>query len=113
MKRSKDFIGQKQTIEDMLDDFKNLLSSPLDFYPADVQKMLRHIHNHLFENSLTVKKVKKACRLTNNNVTTKFRHSVGVAPHEYIVTQRLEAAAVILYQKDIDVYLLADAVGYT
>lgn len=108
-----DPIAQLKSIEEALKRFTDLLDSRLDYFPEEVQRMLRYIHEHLFEDTLTVEKVKTACLLTDNNVTTRFRQTVGVGTRQYIVYQRLKAAASVLHTTEVKVYLLASAIGYT
>lgn len=108
-----DLIASEKIIEEALTRFRDSLYSRLECFPLEAQKMLRYIHEHLFEETLTVEEVKRACGLTNNNVTTKFRQSVGLGAREYIVDQRLKAATAILHEREVTIYLLAAALGYT
>lgn len=108
-----DPVAQKQIINDALRGFVNVLDSRIDFFPIEVQIMLKYIHKHLFEETLTVEKVKEACRLKNNNITTKFWQNVGTGTREYIVTQRLKAAASILHTTEANIYQIAFVVGFT
>lgn len=108
-----DPAAQERIINDALRGFVNVLDSRIDFFPIEVQTMLKYIHEHLFEETLTVEKVKEACRLKNNNITTKFWQNVGTGTREYIVTQRLKAAASILHATEVSMYQVAFAVGFT
>ncbi|MBI3586887.1 MAG: helix-turn-helix transcriptional regulator [Ignavibacteriales bacterium] len=105
--------ARQQMISGALRRFTNVLDSRLGFFPSEVQIMLRYIHEHLFEETLTVESVKEACQLKNNNVTTKFLQTVGVGTREYIVSQRLKAAASILHTTEVSIYQIAFAVGFT
>lgn len=104
---------QEQIIRDALERFTNVLDSHLYMFPSEVQTMLRYIHEHLFEETLTVERVKGACGFKNNNITTKFLQTVGVGTREYIVSQRLKAAASILHTTEVSIYQVAFAVGLT
>jgi transcriptional regulator GlxA family with amidase domain len=113
MDRHEDIVAEREVIEDVLRGFRDTLDAHLDSHPPYVQQMLKYIHDHLFDSTLAIEEVKKACRLSNNNITTKFRHSVGLGTREYIRSQRLKVAAAILHKMDVNIYLVADAVGYT
>jgi AraC-like DNA-binding protein len=111
--RHRDVAAQQHVIEEGLKRFTGLLDSHLGFFPEDVQRMLRYVHDHLFEETLTVERLKADCGLKNHNVTTEFPLAVGIGTHEYIVNQRLKAAATILSKNEINIYLVASAIGYT
>lgn len=113
MKMCADVIIQKQIIENALNNFRDIINLHIEFYPVEIQKMLKYIHKHLFEKTLTIEGVKTACKLTNHNITTKFKNCLGEGAREYIVRLRLTAAASILHYKSVNVYLIAEAVGYT
>lgn len=80
--------------------------------PREVEEIVCYIHDHLFDSSLNVNLVKLRCRLRNNNVSTRFRKVVGLGIREYIEQLRLEAAGSLLSERDLEVYLVAMAVGY-
>jgi AraC-like DNA-binding protein len=104
---------RQQIIGDALKEFTGLSESNLDHYPMEVQEMLEYIRKHLFEKNLTIEKMKRDCRLTNNNVTTMFRQTVGSGARKYIISQRLKVAAMVLHAMDVNVYLVAAAIGYS
>ncbi|HSS51806.1 MAG TPA: AraC family transcriptional regulator [Thermoanaerobaculia bacterium] len=101
-------------IERTLSEFRqhSASSSIAVSYPRDIARMIDYVHDHLFDSSLNVNGLKAGCRLRNNNVTTRFRQRVGMGLREYIEKLRLEAAARLLMQREIAVYLVAMAVGY-
>ena len=65
-----DLLAQEEIIEEGLRRFTQLVDSRADMYPEGINRMLRYIHSHLFEDTLTVQRVKTACGFTNNNITT-------------------------------------------
>ena len=113
MKRSNNIFTEKHIIENILKGYSKNLDSQIGFYPPDIRKMLKYIHNHLFENTLTINEVKNACQVRNNNITTKFRMLVGSGTREYVINQRLKAAETILREREVNIYLLANIIGYT
>ena len=108
-----DIFIQKQIIETILINYRKNLDSQLEYCPSDVRSVLKYLHNHLFENTLTIKEVKLACRIRNDNITAKFRLLVGKGLREYIINQRLKAAETALKEAEVSIYLLANAIGYT
>lgn len=81
--------------------------------PADIGRIIIHIHENLFDADLNVNTVKRSCRARNNNVTSRFRRFVGVGIHEYIEALRMEAAEWVLREGGSRIYLVAMAIGYT
>ena len=80
--------------------------------PREVQDILDYVHSHLFEPGLNVNTVKVQCGIRNNNISTRFRHTVGLGIREYIEALRLDAAERLLRCEELEVYLVAMAVGY-
>ena len=109
----RDMATQQQVIDEGLRRFRDLLNSHISLFPENVQRMLRYAHDHLFEETLTVERVMADCGLRNHNVTSRFRVAVGIGMHEYIVNQRLKAAASVLSKNEVNIYLVASAIGYT
>ncbi|MCL5020418.1 MAG: AraC family transcriptional regulator [Bacteroidetes bacterium] len=104
---------QQQVVDDVLTNFRDTVDVRLGSTPCEVQAMLKYIHEHLFEKSLTVGEVKRKCRLTNNNVPTRFRLSVGRGIREYIMDLRIRAAVEVLSKLEVSIHVLASAAGYT
>ena len=80
--------------------------------PGEVQKIVRCIHEHLFDPDLRVKEICSRCRIRNHNASTRFRLAVGVGIREYIEALRLDIARRLLEQDRVEIYLIAMAVGY-
>ncbi|HEV2845772.1 MAG TPA: AraC family transcriptional regulator [Thermoanaerobaculia bacterium] len=80
--------------------------------PREVRDILDYIHAHLFEPGLNVNAVKVQCGIRNNNISTRFRHAVGLGIREYIEALRLDAADSLLRREELEIYLVAMAVGY-
>ena len=80
-----DIFIQKQIIETILINYRKNLDSQLEYCPSDVRSVLKYLHNHLFENTLTIKEEKLACRIRNNNISTKFRLLIGMGIKEYVM----------------------------
>lgn len=83
-----------------------------DGLPRDVSEVLDYIHQHLFDPDLNVTTVRAGCRLRDNNISTRFRMALGRGIREHIEHLRLRAADQLLRESDLEVYLVAMAVGY-
>lgn len=80
--------------------------------PRDVGDVLAYIHDHLFDPDLNVNTVRAGCRLRDNNISTRFRMVLGRGIREHIEDLRMRAADQLLRETDLEVYLVAMAVGY-
>lgn len=80
--------------------------------PLDVAGAVRVIHENPFDPQLNVKTLKRRQRIGNNNFSTQFRCAVGIGLREYIEMLRLEAAERLLRNPELEIYLVAMAVGY-
>jgi transcriptional regulator GlxA family with amidase domain len=80
--------------------------------PAEVARAVADIHRHLFDPALDVTAVRQRCGLRNNNVSTRFRTALGEGIREYIERLRLEAASELLAAGNLEIFLVALAVGY-
>ncbi len=85
---------------------------PLSDLPADVADVVKTILGDPFDPDLTVKTLRNRHHISNNNFATRFRYSVGLGMREYIEELRLDAANRLLHNPDLEVYMIAMAVGY-
>ncbi len=83
-----------------------------DALPRDVREVLEYVHGHLFDPALNVTTVRAGCRLRDNNISTRFRMILGRGIREHIEHLRMLAAERLLRESDLEVYLVAMAVGY-
>lgn len=80
--------------------------------PPEMGRILNDIHRHLFDPALNVNAVKARCGIRDNNVSSRFRRTLGIGIREYIEGLRLAAADRLLRDGDLEVYLVAMAIGY-
>jgi len=104
--------GQRDRIAAALLGFQTLLPPSPPEVPAEVARAVADIHRHLFDPALDVTAVRQRCGLRNNNVSTRFRAALGEGIREYIERLRLEAASELLAAGDLEIFLVALAVGY-
>lgn len=110
--RDIELIEKQSRIENALTDFRGEIPPPSQDLPWEMRKILGCVHRDLFEQNLNVAVVRQRCRLRNNNISTRFRCAVGMGLRDYIEAGRMEAAKWLLRHKDLEIYLIAMAVGY-
>lgn len=97
-------------IETELARFEATLEVPAEF-PLRSRILLAAIHEQVFDAQLNVGLLRKRCRLTDHNVSSEFRHAVGMTIPEYIESIRLLAVE-RLRRHGISVAGAARAVGF-
>ena len=81
--------------------------------PLSVRLATEHIHGHLFDPELTVKRLRKQLGLTDAMFSTRFRHHHGCSPACYIRRLRVEAAKRLFrHFDDLPAAAVALYVGY-
>ena len=80
--------------------------------PADIQRILSYIEENALDPELNVQRIKRHCRLRDNNVSSRFRFFLGATIRDYLESRRMDAAAVLLRQNGATVMEVAFAVGY-
>jgi AraC-like DNA-binding protein len=83
-----------------------------DELSEELQSVLDCIHGHVFEPDLNVKTLKARCQIRDNNVSSRFRYTLGIGIKEYIESLRMEAAMLLLREEGLPVFHVAKAVGY-
>ena len=81
-------------------------------WPCDVTLVFEDILEHLFEMDLRVRDVLARCGCHDNNISTRFRHFVGVPPQEYILHHRVHFAKRLLRRTELKIGDIAMGVGY-
>ncbi len=80
--------------------------------PREIQEVLTHIHQHLFDLQLNVRSLKSCCRIRDNNIASRFRYMIGMTIKQYVEALRMEAAARLLRKEEIGIFDVAVSVGY-
>jgi AraC-like DNA-binding protein len=83
--------------------------------PQNILCALGCIHDYVFERQLTIAYLKKRCNVSSNSLSGAFKYYVGKTPKQYINIRRVEAAARLL--KDVQLQQasitnIAMSVGY-
>ena len=103
---------KQRRITEKLIRFKNDLRKVNPDLPLLIRRMVHTIHERLFESDLTVTSLRERCQVSNNNASTQLRQATGFTPREYIELLRLQAATDLIKTGNIEIYLVAMAVGY-
>jgi AraC-like DNA-binding protein len=111
--RQDDLVAKYARIRTHLDEFLVGLPVPAVSH-LQVRRLLAVIHRDPFDAALNAAQARRRAGIGNNNASTWFRHHVGTGIREYLEELRLEAAAHLLAQRelDIEVYLIGLSVGY-
>jgi len=105
-------VSKHDRIARELKEFRTEVQTPDRRLPAQVSRVLDFIHRHLFDPQLNAGLVKARCGIRNHNISTRFKVLMGTGIREYIEQLRLQAADRLLRRREIEVYLVALAVGY-
>jgi AraC family transcriptional regulator len=86
----------RERIEKILETYRHRVIRIDDDWPAEVQRAVSCIKDHIFDQNLSVKWLKKKCRINDNNFSGKFKFYVGMSPQKYYLYHRIEVAKKIL-----------------
>ena len=81
--------------------------------PRDVREILDYANSHLFDEGLNVDAIRRACRMRNHNISSRFKLVVGVSIRDYVEGQRMEAAGRLLGNPELEIYLISASLGYS
>jgi AraC-like DNA-binding protein len=73
---------------------------------------LEYIHRHI-QRALTLEELAKIVHLSPSRFYAVFRESLGVAPRDYILNQRMQQARKLLLTTDLSIAEVAESVGYS
>jgi two-component system response regulator YesN len=80
--------------------------------PREIRQILACIHEHLFSSGLNVQQLKRRCRIRDNNISSRFRRALGLTMKDYIESLRMEAAALLLRERRVGIFDVAQSIGY-
>lgn len=79
--------------------------------PREVQRVVDYINDHL-DRTLTLAELSATINLSPAHFTRVFKHAVGLAPHQYLIKQRLELARALLVEGNTTISTVAQRVGF-
>ncbi|MBS6196197.1 MAG: helix-turn-helix transcriptional regulator [Clostridiales bacterium] len=78
---------------------KNLCSKDTiltkDIYSSDIQEAMSYVHSHLLDD-LNIDAIAEHCGLSPSRFKAKFRKELGITPHAYIVSLKIDTAKILL-----------------
>ena len=89
------------------------IEADLTRVPERLKPALRLIRANLFHPRLNAERVQAALRVGAHDFTTEFGRATGVPIHGYLTDRRLEAAARLLLDTELQVGTIARLVGYS
>jgi len=81
--------------------------------PREVREILDYANSHLFEEGLNVDVIRRACRMRNHNISSRFKLVIGISIRDYVEGQRMEVAIRLLGNPQLEVYLISASLGYS
>lgn len=66
-----------------------------DIYSPDIQESMTYIHSHLTE-PLSLDDIAGHCGLSPSRFKAKFREQLGITPHAYITSLKIDTAKILL-----------------
>lgn len=102
-------------IEQEVEVYREDLPPPDSDWPMDVRTVMRHIHEHLFEEGLRIQDVMQRCGTYDHNSSSRFAYYVGQPPKAYTIKHRLRLARRLLRHEalqSVRLIRIALAVGY-
>lgn len=79
--------------------------------PRKLARVIEYINDHLGE-SLSLEVIAKVADISPSYFLTLFKQSTGLAPHQYVITQRIEQAKALLTQTRMPIAEIASRAGF-
>ncbi|NJL64579.1 MAG: helix-turn-helix transcriptional regulator [Methylacidiphilales bacterium] len=79
---------------------------------AQLQQVFDYIHAHLDQN-LSLMQIAKVINISPTYFASLFKRTTGIAPHQYIIQQRVEKAKSLLSKTDLSIKEIALEVGFS
>lgn len=93
---SKQILGYSCFLQFVMD---NLCSEDIeltkDIYSSDIQDSMSYIHSHLLDD-LSIENIAGNCGLSPSRFKAKFKEQLGITPHAYITSLKIDTAKVLL-----------------
>jgi len=109
-------VTDLQLIREILKDYKTSLKKDYSEAPSEINSILSHLIENLFEKGITIQEIKIRNHSYNNNISTQFSHYIGHSPKKYIVKHRLIIAKRILTDyrlRNLSILSLAIELGFS
>jgi len=84
----------------------------VDGLPEDVERVLRCLHDRLFDESFDVNAIIACSGARKSIIYARFEYYIGISIHKYLENRRMEAAMHLLQHDELKIYNIAFSVGY-
>jgi AraC family transcriptional regulator len=79
---------------------------------AQLQQAIDYIHTHL-DRDLSLAELASIINISPTYFASLFKQSMGIAPHQYVIQQRVEQAKFMLSKTDLAIADIASKVGFS
>ncbi|HAA32068.1 MAG TPA: AraC family transcriptional regulator [Cyanobacteria bacterium UBA8553] len=77
-----------------------------------LQQVLNYIHTHI-DRELSLAEVAEVINISPTYFASLFKQAIGIAPHQYVIKQRVERAKMMLSKTDLAIAEIALRVGFS
>lgn len=89
------------------------LSKPNPDWPEVVKRVMDYIHNHLFDEALTIAQVKNICHISSKSFASRFKIYTGFYPKDYILHHRIHIAKRLLMNREMSIVQVGLILGFS
>lgn len=73
-----------------------------EMYSEEIQEAMTYIHEHLTE-ELQIEGIAEHCGLSSSRFKAKFKEELGITPHAYILSLKIDTAKILLTNPELSV----------
>jgi len=81
--------------------------------PSQIMKVITDYIDKRFNRELPISELAETINLSEDYFSAKFKESMGISPHQYIMSKRLDEAKHLLRHTDSSIEEISKMVGYT
>ena len=93
--------------------YQEELEKPQTTWPEQVQIGMHYIQENLFEESLTVTRIREACHINDKSFASRFKIYTGFYPKDYILNHRIEFGKYLLIQEGVSIVQVGLLLGFS
>lgn len=83
-----------------------------DLFQQELRRAIEYIHDHL-ERNLSVAEIATAAGMNPYYFARLFKHTIGMAPYQYLLERRIERAKILLAQTDLPIAEISYRLGFS
>ncbi len=81
--------------------------------PISLKPLFSYLEEHLFDQDLNVSELMRRCGKRDTALSIEFKRCAQMAPHEYITAARIETAARLLDNTDLEIWKVTELLGFS